>query len=639
MSRYYCFGTIQLSTLTDRVGASSTFYIDGVGTVPASFDTTTLPNGEYTIRAVSQKNEYNNTATLPLDNRLMVKFDVTDTNLIPCGRSDGYYFRKPLTSNVTLDNGICTFNGTEFIYNNYAPADCYLKDEFTITLSVNPVSVTTENTFGLKSVVFYKGAEGATTINYGIQLLNSTAIQFFTRIDGSPIAFYGFNVPNMLGTWTHLALVVKGTTLKLYINGVFSGSQGLTGYVSATTGLTEYISTHENTTAFIVGGLQQYEPSNYFIGSVRNIGIYGRELSQNEIVASMNEFKEWNSMKKIYIENINGHNTTGGTPPVLRGMNIIQSHTFSDANRVKLAGYGTKLVRVQLDAIRQANMTFEQSWPLTLAYALNEVQKCQELGMKCIIDVHSSPMITWTESGRVKSEWDDPLFLSRMTTIYTDICNTFLPYADSVYAYELFNEPQEPIFGYWRKFAVQFIEIVRAIDPDVWLIYDNAPSAAYRSFEGLEPLQDKRIIYTLHCYIPNEFCFQGLGRPTPVDYPSIVDTINFNKTHIYDALDSVKAFETTYNVPILVGEFSIVRFAPHDSSIRWFTDVLDYFENAGWGYTYHAYTPEVDPWISIYAQPLFELTYDETAPPDDPILLTSEAEQLTLIKSYFSRGL
>ena len=54
-------------------------------------------------------------------------------------------------------------------------------------------------------------------------------------------------------------------------------------------------------------------------------------------------------------------------------------------------------------------------------------------------------------------------------------------------------------------------------------------------------------------------------------------------------LAPVTAFQARYHVPIYVGEFSVVRWAPPGSGARWLQDVVDLFEARHWSWTYHAF--------------------------------------------------
>ena len=48
-------------------------------------------------------------------------------------------------------------------------------------------------------------------------------------------------------------------------------------------------------------------------------------------------------------------------------------------------------------------------------------------------------------------------------------------------------------------------------------------------------------------------------------------------------------FQKKYQVPIYVGEFSAVSWAPVDSLVRYLTEAIELFEENGWSWTYHSF--------------------------------------------------
>jgi hypothetical protein len=49
------------------------------------------------------------------------------------------------------------------------------------------------------------------------------------------------------------------------------------------------------------------------------------------------------------------------------------------------------------------------------------------------------------------------------------------------------------------------------------------------------------------------------------------------------------AFQATWGVPIYIGEFSAVRWAPAPDAARWLLDVINLLEARGWSWSYHAF--------------------------------------------------
>ena len=48
-------------------------------------------------------------------------------------------------------------------------------------------------------------------------------------------------------------------------------------------------------------------------------------------------------------------------------------------------------------------------------------------------------------------------------------------------------------------------------------------------------------------------------------------------------------FASEYKVPVLIGEFSVITWAPVESAIHWFKDVIDIFEKNNFSWCFHAF--------------------------------------------------
>lgn len=55
------------------------------------------------------------------------------------------------------------------------------------------------------------------------------------------------------------------------------------------------------------------------------------------------------------------------------------------------------------------------------------------------------------------------------------------------------------------------------------------------------------------------------------------------------ALRPVVEFQQRFGVPIYVGEFSAIRWAPNGSAARYLRDAIAVFESHGWDWSYHAF--------------------------------------------------
>jgi hydrogenase maturation factor HypE len=77
-----------------------------------------------------------------------------------------------------------------------------------------------------------------------------------------------------LGVWSHVALTYDGATMRLYVNGVQSGTRAQTGGIATSTG------------ALRIGGNTSW--GEYFQGTLDEIRVYNRALSANEITSDLN---------------------------------------------------------------------------------------------------------------------------------------------------------------------------------------------------------------------------------------------------------------------------------------------------------------------------------------------------------------
>lgn len=61
----------------------------------------------------------------------------------------------------------------------------------------------------------------------------------------------------------------------------------------------------------------------------------------------------------------------------------------------------------------------------------------------------------------------------------------------------------------------------------------------------------------------------------------------WNKEKIRAVLAPVRKFQQKYNVPIYVGEFSVICWAP--GAAQYLDDCISIFEEYGWDWTYHVF--------------------------------------------------
>lgn len=205
----------------------------------------------------------------------------------------------------------------------------------------------------------------------------------------------------------------------------------------------------------------------------------------------------------------------------------------------------------------------------------------------------------------------------------------------AVAAYELFNEPiakgrsLDEAIAAWSRLTEAMIRAVRAADAARPIVVQPPQGGSGASFARLSPFADPGIVYSFHYYIPHQITHQGVSAEwsRTIPYPAGLEhglgtwdsrdgAVAWNKARMSQTLEPVRAFARRHRVPVFVGEFSCVRWAPDGSAYRYVRDLLDLVRAEGWSWAYHEFRawPGWDPEIAS-ADPA-----DRTRDPNAPMI-------------------
>ncbi len=299
------------------------------------------------------------------------------------------------------------------------------------------------------------------------------------------------------------------------------------------------------------------------------------------------------------------------SPATVRGfvsafMFPFRSGYFRDARK-----WGANVIRLQLHPGYWAldhHEKFMQGLPGYLHELRAHLRRAQRAGLKVVLDLHGPPFARpkLGHLGGTRAYWKMPGLTSRFCTVWRDIVKAARPWRKSIYGYDLYNEPRidtshGPIApAQWRPLAKRIIKTIRQLDKKTWIIFEVAPYDDPAGFTGLKPLPYSHVIYSVHFYMPWLFTSQGLqGHPRPVYYPGMIHGHWWNRATMVQRLAPVIEFQNRYRVPIYVGEFSVIRWAPRASAARWLQDAISIFESHHWSWTYHAFG-EYNGWSLKY---------------------------------------
>lgn len=291
-----------------------------------------------------------------------------------------------------------------------------------------------------------------------------------------------------------------------------------------------------------------------------------------------------------------------GHPGRLRGAMVAPSVTLDDLK--VLAGWGANLIRWQLVRPARQPHTLDawNRWASETVRHTDEVLGwAAGLGLKVAVDLHSPPGGDDTiggYQGALGGLFTEPWAQDRFTSFWVELAQRYRG-NPAVWGFDLANEPDDEGVDLaacldWQALAERTARAIRAADPDRILIVQPADWGGPRGFLRFRPLSVDRVVYSFHDYAPMEFTHQGVFQPAwPTVYPGPIAGTLWDRAALSRTLEPARAFARKYRVPLYVGEFGAVRWAP--GAERWFADQISLFEAEGWDWSYHAFR-EWDGW-------------------------------------------
>lgn len=339
------------------------------------------------------------------------------------------------------------------------------------------------------------------------------------------------------------------------------------------------------------------------------------------------------------------------SPAIVRGATIGGIGSANrDQNFHDLAALGANVVRfwIKVNPVKDGKGLAElgPDWERSLDQLEATVLAAQAVGLKVVPTLDGGAVADQFKTTEY-DYWADPELGAKLGKIWQDVAKKLLPHRDTVWAYDLYNEPldwsQMPyVPRQWRDVAKQIVRAVRVVDQKSWMVYECGPGGMEWGFNGLKPLPDTRIVYSTHFYSPHEFTHQGVHNIQGTDlaevmkelnirYPSEVNGLLWNRRQIQNNLQLVADFQQKYQVPILIGEFSVIRWAPKDDGERYLSDLIDIYESHGWSWIYHSFR-EFNGWSFE-----FDDQYWRQGMPS-PLPATEETARAKIIKSGWGKN-
>ncbi len=328
------------------------------------------------------------------------------------------------------------------------------------------------------------------------------------------------------------------------------------------------------------------------------------------------------------------------SPETVRGCTCPKGSDLADL-RAWNGNVARRCMHLIPSAYAEGVAEYAPGWEAKLLLSIEEYLKdARKAGVKVILSLDGESF----QKGR--GSWESPKLSGVVSKVWGGIAQTLLPYRDVIYAYDIYNEPldwdQMPHAPkQWRGIAEDAVKAIREVDKETWICFESGPGSLHWGLASMKPLPDARVVYSIHYYNPHEFTHQGVMNIAGTDlaevkaklnvrYPGEINGFLWNKESIKRSLDCARDFQLKYHVPIIVGEFSVIRWAPKPDSQQYLQDLVDIFEEYHWSWVYHGFR-EWPGWSVEHNE--------EFAPHNGPhIKADQETERAKVIKAGLAKN-
>ncbi len=330
----------------------------------------------------------------------------------------------------------------------------------------------------------------------------------------------------------------------------------------------------------------------------------------------------------------------------LRGANIYQRQVMPDLDGEKFMGsdvYGPPYVQEDFDRLsalgaNYVNIQLAGLYTIEPPYEVNDAAVANldrllamigRADMFAVITFHSGPgrsVFSIRRSGAgtsfdkdyvVENVWTDPDAQAAWAEMWRFTAER---YKDNpiVVGYDLMCEPNSNALvniwspedfqvdyggsGYdWNSWMPNIISAIREVDPQTPILVSPNSYGNIHWLSYLKIVDAPKIVYAFHQYAPQQYTHQKTS--DPLTYPGILDTDNngildvFDRTWLEDLLAIGGDFMASNNVPVVVNEYGVMRWAP--GADVFLADETDIFEQYGWNYAVWMWYPSWETFVKI----------------------------------------
>lgn len=264
----------------------------------------------------------------------------------------------------------------------------------------------------------------------------------------------------------------------------------------------------------------------------------------------------------------------------------------------ELGQWGANIARLQLhivdpQAADNITLTQYQDWINTQIVQIDALlPHFAAAGIAVVLDLHTPPGRFSTRTGlpihrMFHTRWAESSFIDVWKVLARHYHGNSV-----IWGFDILNEPATGGTQYaakWQSIAKRTASAIYSIDRTRRIIVEP-PYGDPGWMKQLKKLRTRNVTYSIHMYAPFEFTHQDLyGMPPNINFPGFINGRYWDVAALRAVLKPVMDFQRINRVPIYVGEFSAVCYAPNNSAFNYLSAIIQVFEENGWNWTYHAF--------------------------------------------------
>jgi endoglucanase len=210
-------------------------------------------------------------------------------------------------------------------------------------------------------------------------------------------------------------------------------------------------------------------------------------------------------------------------------------------------------------------------------------------GLRIVVNMHHHRQLDGDPLDPNEQRVDDSVLEERFVAMWRQIAERYRTVDTDKLLFELYNEPHNRLTSQrWNTLLRNALDAVRSVTPERYVVIGPVERNKVEYLSQLSlPVQDRRIIVTVHLYEPYEFTHQGATW-----VPGSKAWLNTDCCTVEQAaeftgrLDIAAGWSKRHMRPIWVGEFGTHELADYGARVRYARRMREAIEVQGFTWAY-----------------------------------------------------